>query len=106
MESTHKLRKIFQRGDTSKPACGRRMRIIRKLTPDTIAERAEKMGTTTNNLQSMETGASWPSPRFQGWILDNTPIDANFIVAGEYRTLSYEVVEKLTEAAREVPYNK
>ena len=106
MEHPRDLLDLFQLGQTTKLACGRRLRIVRKLTDETLLVRAKRMGTTRNNLQSMETGASWPNPVFQGWIIDNTLADANFIVVGRYDRLSYEAVELLAEAARGVPYNK
>ena len=108
MESLRELLDLFQTGNISKEAFGRRMRIVRKLTADTIEQRAIKMGTTTNNLQSLESAASGshPNTAWIGWVMDNTPADANFIVSGEYTKLTYEAIEQLAAVAYEIPYNK
>ena len=108
MESAHKLLDLFQTGNISKEAFGRRMRIVRKLTADTLEQRAIKMGTTGNNLQSLESADSGSHPNLAwiGWVMDNTPADANFIVSGEYTKLTYEAIEQLAAVAYKVPYNK
>lgn len=100
------LARLFRTGDDSKSATGYRMRVIRFLTDDTIAQRATKLGTSQNNLQSIEKGQSAPAIRFMTWCMAHTPADVNFIAAGDYSKLTYEATALLAEAARKVQTGK
>jgi transcriptional regulator with XRE-family HTH domain len=82
-------------GDISTQAVGHRLRLLRAALGLTQVKMSALMTASIKNYQHMERGDTYPRPCHVQSGFHNMRIDFNFVYAGDYTRLPFEIIAQL-----------
>lgn len=90
--------RLARRLDDSLPACASRLSAALSVTGITQKQVASLSGVTEQVISNAKKGLNYPSLNILRWLYRQHRIDFNFMIAGEFSQLPFDVQEKLFEA--------
>jgi transcriptional regulator with XRE-family HTH domain len=90
--------RLARRLDDSLPACAARLKAALATTGITQKEVAAHSKVTEQVISNAKKGLNYPSLNILRWLYRQHRVDFNFMIAGEFSQLPYDVQEKLFAA--------